>query len=128
MRDFFERGALRRAAAPVLVACLLIFQGALAGLASAAAGSASGLIAQICASGDSGSSDDSSKSVLHHAGSCCILQHNVLTQPDVDPESTVVLARVVELVTLSLQYRIDAVIAPPERAPSAPRGPPAETA
>ncbi len=85
MRGFFERGTLRRAALPFLVACLLIFQGALAGLASAAAGSASGLIAQICVSGDSGSSDDSSKSVSHHAGSCCILQHNVLTQPDVDP-------------------------------------------
>jgi hypothetical protein len=125
MRNFFKLTAIGRAAAPILIACLLVFQGGLAGLANGAAGSGSGLIAQICASGKT-NSDDPSKSIPHHGGACCILHHNIIAEPDVDPASIVVLARVAEATQPWPQYRIDAVASAPELASSAPRGPPTQ--
>jgi hypothetical protein len=124
MRNFFRKTIVCRTAAPLLVACLLVFQGALAGLASGSAGSFSGLIAQICTSGKAGPSDGSTKSVSRHGGSCCILHDNLSTDPEVDLESHAVLARVTtDMAPLPL-YRVHFAAAAPELEASSPRGPP----
>jgi hypothetical protein len=125
MLSLFRRITGRRSALPAVVALLLVFQAGLAGFANGAAGSHSGLLAQICAIGGTDQPNDSSAPVSHHGGACCILQSNVLTEPDAAPTTIVILARVVEAARPSPQYRIDAVIAGPELEPSSPRGPPA---
>jgi hypothetical protein len=126
MLSLFRRIAGKGSALPAVVALLLVFQAGLAGFANGAAGSQSGLLAQICAIGGMDQPDDSSAPVSHHGGACCILQNNVLTEPDAGPATVVILARVVEAARPSPQYRIDAVIAAPELEPSSPRAPPGQ--
>jgi hypothetical protein len=126
MLNFFRQIAARRSALPTVVVLLLVFQAGLAGFANGVAGSHSGLLAQICAIGQADQPNDSSAPVSHHGGACCILQSNVLAEPDAGPATVVILARVIEVARPSPQYRIDAVIAGPELEPSSPRGPPAQ--
>jgi hypothetical protein len=125
MRNQLEAMTLRRAALGALIACLLVFQGALAGFAHASTGGRGSLLSEICASTSNRSSDDSSKLAPHHGGACCILQHNILAEPNRDGGATVVApARVARTSALSPAYRTRIVADAPEMASAVPRGPP----
>lgn len=126
-RSVRSEGVAKQAFIAAMLACLMLLQIVVAGVASAAADdTAPGLFSIACAPQTGGSTGDAPAApITHRHGACCILHNGALADPSPGPVSILILAHPTLDCAPLLTVRIDAVIRAPELYTLSPRAPPA---
>ncbi len=110
------------------VACLLLLQTVIAGLAAGASfsGANSDILRLVCSADKAGaaSNGDPQAPVSHHVGACCILHNEAAVEPDAAPTSIAGLAPTPPAIAMLPPTPTDALRGAPELAPQSARAPP----